>query len=63
VTDREALVYLLGQYNRVVQVHRKVVMDTPEDRDLHDRAVAAMEEAAAPIRRHLRDALTCGNDA
>jgi len=51
----KALAYLLAQYDRVVEVHEHVVMDTPEDRELHDRAVATFREAAEPIRTALPD--------
>lgn len=49
----KALRYLLAQYDRVVEVHEHVVMDTPEDRELHDRAIATFKEAAEPIRKML----------
>ena len=42
--------YLIRQYETLVDVHAAVVMDTPEDRELHDRAVAAFREAVAPIK-------------
>jgi hypothetical protein len=51
----KALRYLLAQYDRVVEVHEHVVMDTPEDRELHDRAIATFREAAEPIRSALAD--------
>jgi hypothetical protein len=47
----KALRYLLAQYDRVVEVHDHVVMDTPEDRELHDRAIATFREAVEPIRK------------
>lgn len=56
MTDREALAYLIGQYDRLLELHRLIVMDTPEDRDLHARVVSAAEECVTPIREHLRDA-------
>lgn len=49
-SDRDALVYLLGQYDRLLQIHRLIAMDTPEDRKLHDQVVAAAHDAAGPIR-------------
>lgn len=53
----KALRYLLAQYDRVVEVHEHVVMDTHEDRELHDRAVATFREAAEPIRSALAESL------
>ena len=50
---REQLGYLLGQYDRAVDVHEGVVMDTPEQRALHDKAIAAMRQAAEPVRAAL----------
>jgi hypothetical protein len=53
VGDREALAYLVGQYGRLLELHRQVAMDTPADRELHSRAVSAADEAVAPIRERL----------
>lgn len=47
------LAYLLGQYERVIAMVRHIRMDTPEDQELSERVVAAMEEGAAPVRRVL----------
>lgn len=33
----------------VIEVHEHVVMDTPEDRNLHDRAVAQFRESLALV--------------
>jgi hypothetical protein len=43
--------YLLKQYDRLVQAHTLVVMDTPEDRELHGRLVAEFRKAAGPVRK------------
>lgn len=51
----KALAYLLAQYDRLAEVHSLVVMDTPEDRELHARTVAAFRKAAEPIRTALAD--------
>jgi hypothetical protein len=45
--------YLLRQYERVVEVHALVRMDTEEDRTLHDRAVREFRQAAEPVRAAL----------
>jgi hypothetical protein len=50
--------YLLRQYERVVDVHALVRMDTEEDRALHDRAVREFRQGAEPIRETLRLAAT-----
>jgi hypothetical protein len=49
------LTYLLAQYDRLVRAHALVVMDTPEDRELHDRVVVEFRNAADPVRRLLTD--------
>lgn len=49
----KALAYLLAQYDLIVEIHAQVVMDTPEDREIHDRAVATFRKAAEPIRTAL----------
>jgi hypothetical protein len=53
MTDTQLLAYLLGQYDAVTNIHANVVMDTPEDRELHDRAIAMFREAVGPIRERL----------
>lgn len=55
----DLLVYLLRQYDAVVEVHAHVEMDTDEDRALHARAVETFREAAAPVRA----AVSAGGDA
>lgn len=42
--------YLLAQYERVVAAVRLIRMDTPEDQELHERAVATFEAVAEPAR-------------
>lgn len=49
------LAYLLAQYDRLVRAHALVVMDTPEDRELHDRVVVEFRNAADPVRRLLAE--------
>lgn len=46
MTETKQIEALTRLCQRVIDVHAHVVMDTPEDRDLHDRAVAT-------FRRHL----------
>jgi hypothetical protein len=54
--EPEVVAYLIGQYDRLLALHRAVVMDTAEDRDIHARVVVAAEEAVAPIRARMADA-------
>jgi hypothetical protein len=49
----ECLAYLLSQYDKVVAAVEHIRMDTEEDRDLHDRAIAAFKVAAEPVRKLL----------
>lgn len=53
MTDLDRLSYLLSQYDRLVEMHALVQMDTDKDRDLHRRAVDMFRSAAEPIREHL----------
>jgi hypothetical protein len=47
--QREPLIelcwYLAHQYERLLAVHASVQMDTPEDRSVHDQAVAGFRDA------------------
>lgn len=43
---------------KIIDVHDHVEMDTPEDRDLHDRAVSTFREALAGIDPRFRAAET-----
>lgn len=52
-TATDLLAYLLTQYERTVNIHAQVRMDTDEDRRLHTEAVTAMRDAAAPVARFL----------
>jgi hypothetical protein len=45
--------YLLAQYERAVDIHAQVRMDTDEDRDLHAHAVEQLRRAAALVRAAL----------
>ena len=44
---------VLDQYDRLVEVHSHVVMDTPEDRELHDRTVATFGRYSTAARNRL----------
>lgn len=43
------LAYIGEQYGRLLAVHERVVMDTPEDRDLHAQVVETFREAVAAL--------------
>ena len=49
-TLRGLLDGVLDQYDRLLEVHGHVVMDTPEDRELHDRTVATFAQYGAVVR-------------
>lgn len=38
--------YFAGQLDRVIDIHARVVMDSAEERDLHDRTVVEMRSAS-----------------
>lgn len=50
----DRLVYLLDQYDRLLECHRHVSMDTTDDRKLHSRVIAQFERAAEPVRETLK---------
>lgn len=52
-TLRDLLDRVLDQYDRLVEVHGAVVMDTPDDRVLHERAVATFARFGAAARARL----------
>jgi hypothetical protein len=49
-TLQERFDYLLSMYGRLLAVHARVQMDTPEDRALHARAVEVFAGALERVR-------------
>jgi hypothetical protein len=47
------LVYLVGQYEKLLVLHEQVEMDTDTDRELHQRAVTQFREALKPVTQYL----------
>ena len=55
--------YLLAQYERVVNALGRIEMDTPEDQEVHGRAVTTFDAAAEPSRALLDRARALDEEA
>jgi hypothetical protein len=54
ITTYETLLEYLGaQYGRLLYAHEQVVMDSPEDRELHNRVIAEFKQAVEALRKDL----------
>lgn len=54
MNDLDRLEYLLAHYDRLLQAHELVPLETAEARELHRWALAPFREVAERTRRHIQ---------